>query len=267
MRADRIASAFFIAMALVACGGGGDSSSPPASDAFGTTVTSSIHSAQTGISYDLDIWLPPGYAKSSTSYPVIYAMDCEYRFTTLTAVLEIAATQAILVNVCAMGDARRWVDFTMPGAAPYYRFLTRELIPSIDASYRTIAANRSLSGHSLSGEFAMLALYMEDPSNRYFKSIISEECSCWYDAAMVFSQQLAEPIAMEAAMYNADHRLPVNLVMAGDTNSNEPNVALVYSTISSRGYQNLRAIQPTYSLGHVPMDGPAFTDALRFIGL
>lgn len=261
----RIGIVASLLVALSGCGGGGSGGEAASGDALGSTLSASISSAQTGIRYDLDIWLPPGYAQATASYPVVYAMDCEYRFATLTAVLQQSPRQAILVNVCAMGSARRWVDFTMPGAAPYYRFLTLELIPFIESSYRANPANRILSGHSLSGEFVLYALYMEDPAHRYFTSIVSEECSCWYDASMIFSQQLAQPIAMEQAMYDADHRLPVNLVMAGDTFSNEPNVLVVYDTIAARHYQDLRAIQPVYNLGHVLMDGPAFTDALSFI--
>jgi Putative esterase len=267
----RISFAALLLFVLAACGGGGGgdggsgSGPPPDPAALGTTTMSSINSAQTGLSYDLDIWLPPGYSQSTATYPVIYAMDCEYRFATLTQVLQQSATKLILVNVCAMGSDRRWIDFTMPGAAPYYRFITRELIPFIDTNYRTIPTNRTLSGHSLSGEFAMYALYMENPANRYFTSIISEECSCWYDASMFFSQQLQEPIAMEQAMFDADHRLPVSLVMAGDSLGNEPEVAAVFATLSRRNYIDLRSIQPTYNLGHVPMDGPAFSDALNFI--
>jgi hypothetical protein len=266
---DRMSFAALFLFVLTACGGGGSgSTSDPATPdpaTLGTTTMSSINSAETGISYDLDIWLPPGYSQSSARYPVIYAMDCEYRFATLTQVLQQSATKLILVNVCAMGSARRWIDFTMPGASPYYGFVTRALIPFIDANYRTIPTNRTLSGHSLSGEFAMYALYMESPANRYFTSIISEECSCWYNSAMFFSQQLPEPIAMEQAMYDADHPLPVSLVMAGDASSNEPEVATVFATISQRNYVGLRSIQPIYNLGHVPMDGPAFRDAVDFI--
>lgn len=264
MSFDRMSIAALFLFVLTACGGGGGG--PPLDPAtLGTATMSSIKSAEMGLSYDLDIWLPPGYSQSTATYPVIYAMDCEYRFATLTQVLQQSATKLILVNVCAMGSARRWVDFTMPGASPYYRFITRELIPFIDSNYRTIRTNRTLSGHSLSGEFAMYALYMESPANRYFTSIISEECSCWYDASMYFSQQLAEPIAMEQAMYDADHRLPVSLVMAGSASNNEPYVAAVFAAISRRNYVGLRSIQPIYDLGHVPMDGPAFKDALDFI--
>jgi predicted alpha/beta superfamily hydrolase len=263
MAFDRVSFAVLFLFVLTACGGGGGGS-PPDPATLGTTTMLAINSAETGLSYDLDIWLPPGYSQSTATYPVIYAMDCEYRFTTLTQVLQQSVTKLVLVNVCAMGSARRWIDFTMPGASAYYRFITRELIPFIDTNYRTIPTNRTLSGHSLSGEFAMYALYLESPANRYFTSIISEECSCWYDASN-FSQQLPEPIAMEQAMYDADHRLPVNLVMAGDASSNEPNVAAVFATLSKRNYIGLRAIQPIYNLGHVPMDGPAFKDALDFI--
>ena len=124
-RFGQLASAAFLVAALAACGGGGDTS------AGGTTTLSSIASTETGIPYDLSIWLPPGYSEGTARYPVVYAMDCEYRFATLMAVMQQASTKAILVNVCAMGSSRRLVDFTMPGAAPYYRFLTRELIPSI----------------------------------------------------------------------------------------------------------------------------------------
>ena len=170
-----------------------------------------------------------------------------------------------MINICAMGSDRWWIDFTMPGAAPYYRFITRELIPLVDATYRTQRTGRILSGHSLSGEFVMYALFMEDPKSRYFTSFISEECSCWYDASKGFSQELEQPWAMEQAMYEADHRLPVNLIMAGDSTSNLRYVQATYARISNRKYTDLRSIQPAYSLGHVGMDGPAFKDALEFI--
>jgi Putative esterase len=267
MRLGRAISAALLVALITACGGGGGggSDTPTTAMPLGTTVMSSINSAQTGIAYTLDIWLPPDYATSTTSYPAVYATDCEYRFATLSGVLQQTGRNVILVNICAMSDARRWIDFTMPGAAAYYRFLTTELIPSIEANYRASSANRTFSGHSLSGEFAMLALFMEDPANRFFKSILSEECSCWYDASQNFSMLLPQPLALEQAMYDASNQLPINLIMAGDTLSNEPEVSFAYATMINRNFQGLRSTQPIYHLGHVPMDGPAFEDALNFI--
>lgn len=262
----RIVCAGF-ALLMASCGGGSGGGEAPA--VAGTVLSSSIASAQTGVAYGLDIWLPPDYAKGTASYPVVYAMDCEYRFTTLVSVLQERAAQGappvILVNVCAGSSDRRWVDFTMPGAAAYFRFLTLELLPAIETQYRTDPTRRILSGHSLSGQFALYALYLDNPTQRRFSSIVSAECSCWYDAARVYSQQLGEPAAMEQAMYDASHDLPVRLVMAGDWQSNEVAVQAVYQRILARNYQNLRLTQPTYSQGHVPMDGPAFNDALGYI--
>lgn len=91
------------------------------------------------------------------------------------------------------------------------------------------------------------------------------DCSCWADASGAFSQTLPLPLAMEQTMHDANPSLPNHLVMAGDTTFNEPNVAAVYGVIAGRQFQNLRSIQPVYSYGRVPMDGPAFSDALRFI--
>lgn len=247
---------------LSACGGGGDTNSSVVS---GTHLTQSIASRQTGLSYTLEIWLPPTYQTTNSAYRVVYAMDCEYRFATLTAVLQRTATDVILVNVCAMSSARRWVDFTMPGAAAYYRFLTLELIPFVEGSLRASPQARILSGHSLSAEFALYALYLENPAYRFFTSIISAECSCWYDANGNFSKQLAVPLGMEQAMYDASPVLPVRLVMAGDKFSNQAEVDLVYTRLLARQFTGLNAIQPVYNLGHVPMDGPAFQDALKFI--
>lgn len=254
--------------ALGACGGG-SGETPPNPAVAGISITRTIASAQTGISYGLNIWLPPGYAEQTTAYPVVYATDCEYRWTTLQQeVQKFAAkggTPVILVNVCAGSSARRWVDFTLPGAAAYFRFLTLELIPFIEASYRTHPSNRTLAGHSLSGQFALYALYMEEPAHRYFTSIVSEECSCWYDASSSFSPSLAQAQALELAMYEASRELPIHLVMAGDTTSNQRYVQAVYNVIASQQFRSLKLIQPTYSMGHVQMDGPAFADALAFI--
>lgn len=228
-------------------------------------VNAALSSSQTGITYDLIIWLPAGYSKSVTSYPVVYAMDCEYRFSTLKQVMEQRNAQALLVNVCAMGSERRWVDFTMPGAEAYYQFLTRELVPYIEVNYRASNQQRVLSGHSLSGEFVLYAMYLEEPAHRFFASIISGDCSCWYDASKNFSQDLPMALSLEQAMVDANPRLPVKLVLAGDATANERNVQPVYARLMARNLAEFKLRHLAYLLGHVGMDGPSFNDALDFV--
>jgi len=274
MQGSRTLIAALLTAAVAACGGGGSSapsSSAPTSAAAGvsTTITASINSVQAANSYALDIWLPPGYAQSAARYPVVYATDCEYRFLPLTLMLQLradrGATPVILVNICAGPSERRFLDFTMPGAAPYFAFLTKELIPYIDATYRTNPANRILSGHSLSGEFVMYALYLEDPAHRFFSSFVSGDGSFWFDSRTYQGEQYGPAVDMELAMYNASRNLPVNLVLAGGIFSNGPHVAALYATIAGQAFQNLRLIQTSYALPHVPMDAPSFNDAMTFI--
>ena len=266
-RATTSLIATLFAIAVVGCGGGGGQ--PPAS-AGGSQTGLVINSAVDGELYTFDIWVPPGYATSTATYPVVYATDCEYRFDTLMSVLigraARSATPVILVNICAGQTQQRFNDYTMPGATAYFGFLTQELIPYVEANFRTNATKRIFSGHSLSGELAMYVLYLENPAHRYFTSIISEEGSFWFNAAGVDQgDQYAPAVATELAMRNANPTLPIDLVMAGDTTGNGARVTDLYNTIAGQQFQGLHALHTSYTLGHVPMDGPAFSDAMTFI--
>src|SRR6185369_2103121 len=255
------ALALLMAVVLCGCGGGGGDIAPPPAPAG--VIRASIQSRQTGIEYGYYVQLPADYAKTQAAYPVVYATDSEYRLATLSGVMANSPTAAILVNIDATSTARRWVDFTMPGAAAYFRFLTQELIPQIESQYRIDPKRRIFSGHSLSGEFAMYALYLDTPDNRFFSSVISEEGSFWYQPDMQFFNSLPIATSMEQQMYDTGRQLPVNLVLAGDFFGNGTLVKNLSDFLSARGYERLRIKNSTFSLGHVPMDGPAFADALN----
>lgn len=253
---------------LAGCGGGGGGEGPPATgqgqDA--TRTQSAIHSVETGITYNYQVYLPPGYATGTARYPVIYAADGEYRFPVLSGVLEFERRDAILVNVWHMGSDRRWIDFTLPGAEAYYRFLTRELIPAVDALYRTDTSRRIYSGHSLSGEFAMYALYLERPGQRYFTAIHSGDGSFWARRDMTWAGPLDEPAAtMEREMFEREPNLSVALALAGSVRANGPVVSALHGRIAARGLANLRLRHASYPQGHLEMDGISFSEALPFL--
>lgn len=248
---------------LSACGGGGDSIS---TSAPGKTIDTAIDSTQTGANYGLQIYLPPDYEKSSARYPVIYAMDGTFRFNVLQPILQgMKYNNMILVVLDPRSSARRFIDYPMPGASAYYRFFTTELIPMIDAKYRTDPSNRTLSGHSLSAEFALFALYMEQPDKRYFSNYIVADCSCWLTTQSELSPDWDAPVNMERAMFERSKDLPVKIAMSGDDKGNFERANNVYQRMSQRGYQRLSSKFNRYNLGHVPMDGPAFAEALPFI--
>ena len=64
----------------------------------GTVINAALNSSQTGIAYDVYIWLPASYLKSALTYPVVYATDCEYRFSTLKQVMEQRNAQALFMR-------------------------------------------------------------------------------------------------------------------------------------------------------------------------
>lgn len=260
----RAACSSLIVALLPACGGGGEGL--PADPAAAVRTMTAIASTNTGITYNVQVFLPAGYAPGTARYPVVYAADGEHRFPVLSTAIEASGRNLILVNVWHMGSARRFVDFTLPGAEAYYRFLTQELIPAVDALYRTDTSSRTYSGHSLSGEFALYALFMERPGQRFFNAIIASEGSFWARPDGSFDGPLGETgLALEREMFERERNLPVTLVLAGDTSGNGSRVTQVHDYLAGRGYAGLRLSLRSYGLGHLPMDGPSFTDALPVV--
>lgn len=171
----------------------------------------------------------------------------------------------ILVALNSISPTRRYVDFTMPGAQAYYGFLTTELVPMVDAQYRTDTTNRTLSGHSLSAEFALFALYQELPDKRYFSAILSADCSCWLKADFSLAPDWDVPATMEQQMFDRSNSLPIKLVMSGDSSANLQRATDVYKRITQRGYQGLSAQFTPYNLSHTGTDEPEFGNALQFV--
>ena len=133
--------------------------------------------------------------------------------------------------------------------------------------YRTDPSRRVYTGHSLSGEFAMYALYLERPGQRSFSAIVSGDGSFWARPDGIFENATnAEPAAtMEREMLERDRNLPVSLYLAGSSQANGPLVAQVHARMAARGFTGLRMRLQQYPNGHLEMDAPSVTDALAFI--
>ncbi|SEK17177.1 hypothetical protein SAMN05444746_13616 [Variovorax sp. OK212] len=279
-------------LCIAACGGGGGGgggegggigpiAAPPAAaappqpaaaspvvqpvPATSRVVADSITSANTGAVYTLEIYLPASYGASTTVYPVIYAMDGDAifnppgsRFANFRAILEAHNTQAILVGVG--GTSRRERDYLMPGAQPYHEFLTQELVPHIEGSFRADASTRVLTGLSLSGSMTGVALFLEGASGALtFTHFLSFEGS--------FDSQTDENNDLEQKMYDArgTRPLPATLILTRCDNPQECNFGNVndmYERLRSRAYPAFALTQRTYPDTHVGTDLPSFTDAI-----
>ncbi len=135
---------------------------PPA--ITGRVVEEDFVSATVGDTYQLVVRLPPGYDDSSDVYPVLVQLDAlqsggQFNITAGHA-SELASEGAIPeIIVVGVGGGDRFRDFTVDGVEAFLRFLREELLPHVDATYRTdAAAGRALFGHSLGGFFSLYTL-------------------------------------------------------------------------------------------------------------
>ncbi len=156
------------------------------------TEQRTIASSKIGRRYDLFMSLPQNYATSKQSYPVLYVLD-GWHFPLMAFIQDNSAFSGrmppvIIVNV-GQSPARdamtlRARDFT-PMAEPqkpnsgggpaFLDFLENELIPFIDATYRTNRSDRGLLGHSLGASFALYAL---EQRPHLFQRIVAASLLC-----------------------------------------------------------------------------------------
>lgn len=150
----------------------------------------SFHSAINDTDYKLFIILPKNYANSGKRYPVLYLLDGndtatiawltrsrqhsdmpEIIFVGIGYPEPLAGPPVPLPGKPAVAPAQRSADYALynttepwsppkdKGAPVFLKVIEREVIPYIDAHYRTDPSDRGLGGHSLGGLFATYALF------------------------------------------------------------------------------------------------------------
>ena len=157
-----------------------------------------IHSVVLGEDRVLNIALPQGYHPDSAArYPVIVVLDggADEDFIHVTGAVQFASFPWVgwvkpsivvgIVNVDRKRDltfpttvAKDKADFpTTGGSAAFMRFIAKEVLPFVDANYRT-TRERTLIGQSLGGLFATEML-LRMPS--LFQHYIIVSPSLWWD--------------------------------------------------------------------------------------
>lgn len=185
-------------LGLIGCNG------PPA--ITGEVLREDLYSERVGDTYRLLVRIPPGYDEApDRRYPVVFQLDA----TSFGPQFDITAGHAselaeegeipetIVVGVGypyddeTPNDTRgRWRDYTTirsdgsPGGADLFlQFLSEELIPAIDETYRTDpSAGRALLGHSLGGFFALYAMFRTaSDANPPFDAFVAADPSLTHD--------------------------------------------------------------------------------------
>lgn len=234
-----------------------------------TVPNTEVHrlpSTLVGQEYELLVAKPKNYDGSQDRYPMLVVLDANWHFALVTQLLRTMqffedVPQMLVVGIAypteVEGDlwALRARDYTptedegwaasftatyglpltqLPratgGAPDFVQFVRHELLPFIDATYRTDKKNRTLAGWSFGGLFALYALFNEpDLFNRYL--ILSP--SVWWDNKIILAHE---------EEYAANHaRLPARLFFSVGDNEGAmvPDMKQIVDKVEGRKYQGL----------------------------
>ncbi len=156
-------------------------------------VLTVAHRAETvGREMKFNVCLPADYPTSTERYPVIYllhGLTSNYTAWAKMNVPQVAAQYKLIVVMPDVGNTW-YVNWADTGDRPnrWEDYIIRELIPHVDATYRTIARReaRAINGLSMGG-YGALMLGLRHPD--LFCSIGS------HSGALAFAQNSAESLA------------------------------------------------------------------------
>ena len=138
---------------------------------FSRNQTSVINSDILEEDRQISIYLPDGYNNSKASYPVLYLLDGGTHLQHASGAADYLSGRGIVpdIIVVAIHNIDRSRDFspvhvdnipTSGGAEKFLGFLSEELVPYMEKSYRTAGFN-ILLGHSFGGTFIAYTLLAE----------------------------------------------------------------------------------------------------------
>ena len=194
-------------------------------------IQRTIHSKVIGHDIRLFIRMPRGYEGEKESYPVLYYMDgyaYEDIVSGIVRVLEFSGKIPKILLVGIDSDVDNYEEWRMKramnltptsantyesygisasgtgGGDKYLNALVEEVIPFVDANYRTKENERALVGHSFGGLFVLQTLFSSH-SNLFNKYLSSSPSIPWDDRVM---------LKQEKAFAKKREDLPARLYMS-----------------------------------------------------
>ena len=169
-----------------------------------------LHSDHVGIDYRIYVALPPQYDEPDSTFPVIYNLDSDITFGMMTDISRMLRLDSLIPATVVVGIAydkveaawrenrnrdltpvemepNEWISVS-GGGPEFLAFIEEELIPVIDARYRTDPADRTLSGASFAGLFTLYAMFEKpDLFHRYLAAVPS----LWYGDGVLYQMEEA----------------------------------------------------------------------------
>jgi predicted alpha/beta superfamily hydrolase len=250
-------------------------------DDFDTVPTVNLFSTIVGDNYSIFVHLPENYdAKKPKRYSVVYLLDGNAYFDVVADEARKLKKDVILVGVgysdAYVMDSLRNRDYTYPYAEPqdsmatsgggksFLAFMTNELVPFIDKTYRTDTSSRVLMGHSLGGYFTLFALEEEITLGSHsFRQFVSASPSLHYGDQYLVKRLQQLPAGSVS---------PKTLVLTiGENELKEDSSIPEYyksfiESASNKRYREIKLITETFpSFGHMDTAIPTFIKALKML--
>ena len=170
------------------------------------TEVKKFNSVAVGDDFYIYLSLPQGYEATDKTYPVLYILDGDMAYGVAASIaryLQFGGNipELIIVGI-GYGTLRkeegnmRQRDYSPTeksgkegitgGAQNFLNFLTNELFPHIESTYRTDKNDRAVFGYSMAGMFGLYTLFNKPETfNRY---IIGSPYLLW-DNAVIFNEE------------------------------------------------------------------------------
>ena len=157
--------------------------------------TATINSEILDQDRELLIYLPDGYEKSTTNYPVLYLIDGGFHFLHVSSVVQYLSSRGMMQQtiVVAIKNIDRNKDFlptnvervpTSGGAENFLNFISNELFTYRESNYRT-TPYKTLVGHSYGGTFTTYT-FLQKPNT--FDSYIAISPYLHWDEQLLVTQ-------------------------------------------------------------------------------
>ena len=204
-----------------------------------------IFSKSVDDTFHVFISLPNSYSDSEKNYPVLYVLDGDIAFgmaASIARYLQIGENipELIIVGIGygsldnSAADKRRrdYRPVASGGAENFLKFLNDELIPFIDASYRTIPEDKTINGYSIGGLFGLYTLFTRPET--FSRYIIGSPSLTW-DNYSVFDY--------EESSYDRIGEMKINIfISVGSEESDEKYfdpIDKLVTKIQERNYSGL----------------------------
>lgn len=161
-----------------------------------------LPSAVMGQTREINVWLPPGYADSGQTYPVLYVLDGgqDQDFHHISGIAQlgtiVGTTRDVIIVGIASVDRRNELALptedaeliarypTQGHSDRFRRFVGEEVMPFIEGRLRT-SGETALMGESLAGLF-VVETFLKEP--QMFDAYVAVSPSLWWDGGRLARQ-------------------------------------------------------------------------------